>query len=93
MKFLPSYKIGANKVKLELRPCSEISSECDGGLAVWEQNYMAIGSDLPPADRQKVAFLHEVLHIMNVYLSEEQTTYLSEGLMQIILDNKINFLD
>ena len=91
MKFRKYYKIGANKVELEVKDTSRISSDCDGGLAVWEQNYMAIGSNLPE-DRQAVAFLHEVLHIMNVYLTEEQATYLSDGLMQVIRDNKINFL-
>lgn len=92
MKFKKYYKIGANKVRLELKPTGEISGDCDGGLANWEQNYMAVGNNMPK-DRQRVALLHEILHIMNIHLEEENITYLSESLMQVIVDNKINFLN
>lgn len=91
MELKKYYKIGANRVELRLKPCADITSDCDGGLANWERNTIDLGNDMPE-DRQATAFLHEVLHMMNIYLTEEQATYISEGLTQIIRDNKINFL-
>lgn len=90
MKIPKLVKIGANTFKIS-RGSFRRESDMDGGSVEWESNLMFLADDMPE-DREATCFLHEILHGLNIYLTEEQVTYLSEGLMQVIRDNKINFL-
>ncbi|HLY40493.1 MAG TPA: hypothetical protein VKR52_04725 [Terracidiphilus sp.] len=83
-------KIGANDVTIERRPFSQIDAEGNGGIAFWEQNVLVLADDMPE-DRTAVAFLHEILHFINTYLEEKEATFISEGLMQVIRDNDLDF--
>ena len=51
---------------------------------------LVLASDMPE-DRTAVAFLHEILHFVNTYLEEKEVTFISEGLMQVIRDNDLDF--
>ena len=90
MKIPDQIKIGANKFRI-LRGSFRTESDLDGGFLEWETNTLFLANDMPE-DREATCFLHEILHGLNIYLTEEQATYLSEGLMQIIRDNNLNFL-
>ena len=83
-------KIGANEVLVTRRPFAQIDAEGNGGIAFWEQNVLALADDMPE-DRTAVAFLHEILHFINTYLEEKEATFISEGLMQVIRDNNLDF--
>lgn len=83
-------KIGANDVDVELMKPADIDDEHNGGAASWEQNWIRLSNDMPE-DRTGAAFLHEILHLVNIYLTEEETTYLSESLYQVLHDNKLRF--
>jgi len=89
MKIPKQIKIGANLFKI-LRGSFRHEEDMDGGSLEWETNTMFVASDMPE-DREATCFLHEILHGLNIYLTEEQATYLSEGLMQIIRDNNLDF--
>jgi hypothetical protein len=91
MKIPKQIKIGANIVTVQRRPFAQIDAEGNGGIAFWEQNILVLASDMPE-DRTAVAFMHEICHFINTYLEEKEVTFISEGLMQVIRDNKINFL-
>ncbi len=84
-------KIGANTITVIRKPMCEIDSDCNGGWAHWEKNTLYLADDMPE-DREAEVFLHEILHFINVYLEEEQVTYISGLLLQVMRDNKINFL-
>ena len=90
MKIPSKLKVGANTFRVMRSPLNEGSSDHCGGWMDWESNTIFLGTDMPE-DREATCFLHEILHALNVYLSEKETTYLSEALMQIIRDNKLNF--
>lgn len=90
MQIPKKVKIGANTFAVIRKPVSEVSMDHDGGWTDWEQNKLFLGDDMPE-DREATVFLHEILHGLNVYLTEEQVTYLSEGLIQIIRDNDLDF--
>lgn len=86
MKNLKKLKIYGQTVKVTQKPLAEIDSDCNGGWARWEHNELIIANDVPQ-DRKELLLLHETLHFVNVYLTEEQVTYLSESLYQIVKDN------
>lgn len=90
MKIPNKIKIGACIIIIERRPHREIDSECNGGWAMWEENKLILADDMPE-DREAVTFLHEILHFINIYLEEKEATFISEGLMQVIRDNGIEF--
>ncbi len=92
MIFPSELKIGAQRVKVTLKPLAEIDSDCNGGWARWEQNELLIASDIPE-DRQALIFMHEIFHFMNVYLPEEQITFLTESFFQVLRDNQLQFLN
>lgn len=83
-------KIGANTVSVTLVKPADIDNEHNGGSASWEQNKIQLANDMPQ-DRTGTALLHEILHLVNIYLTEEETTYLSESLYQVLHDNKLEF--
>lgn len=90
MKIPSKIKIGTQTIKVTLTPAVNIDSDCNGGWAKWEQNHLLLASDMPQ-ERIEQVFLHEVFHFINVYLTEEQCTYLAEGMYGFLKDNKINF--
>ena len=81
-------RIGSQTIKVSLIPQAHIDSDCNGGWANWEHNHLMIASDMPQ-ERIEQVFIHEVLHFINVYLSEEQCTYLAEGIYAFLKDNKL----
>ena len=81
-------KIGGQKVKVIEKRLIDVDSEHSGGTADWERNEIVIASDMPQ-DRRECALLHEIIHMINVYLPEEEVTYLSEALYQVLHDNKL----
>ena len=83
-------KIHAQTVVIHPIPFNEIDCEGNGGRAIWEQNIIQIGKDLPE-DRTAVSLLHEILHMVNTYLDEKECTFVSEGLLQVIRDNNLDF--
>ena len=89
MKIPESIKIGANKFKID-RGSFRTESDMDGGACEWETNSIFLANDMPE-DREATCFLHEILHGINIYLTEEQVTYLSEALIQVIRDNNLDF--
>lgn len=91
MNILQTLTIGANTIEVVLKPLAEIDSDCNGGWARWEHNQLIIASDIPE-DRQAEIYLHEILHFINVYLEEEEVTYLSGALLSVIRNNKLSFL-
>lgn len=91
MKIPSSVKVGSCVYRIERRSY-QTESDMDGGYCDWENNVIFVASNMPE-DRQAVTFLHELLHAINIYLSEVEVTAISEGLMQVIKDNKIDFLN
>ena len=89
MKIPKKIKIGANIFSIKRGSYTDDTS-LDGGYLEWETNKMFVADDMPK-DREATCFLHEILHGLNIYLTEEQVTYLSEGLMQVIRDNRLDF--
>lgn len=89
MQIPKKIKIGANTFTIS-RGSFRTESDMDGGSCEWETNRIFLADDMPE-DREATCFLHEILHGLNIYLTEEQATYLSEGLMQIIRDNNLDF--
>lgn len=81
-------KIGSQTIKVVLTPACNIDSDCNGGWAKWEQNELFIASDMPQ-ERIEQVFIHEVFHFINIYLTEEQCTYLSEGIYAFLSDNNL----
>lgn len=90
MKIPDRIKIHANEITIKRVPHSQIDLEGNGGQALWEQNILILADDLPE-DRTAVSFLHEILHFINTYLEEKEATFISEGLMQVIRDNDLDF--
>ncbi len=88
MQIPQQVKIGSQDVKVTLTPRAHIDSDCNGGWAKWEDNEMMIASDMP---QQKIeyTFFHEALHFINVYLTEEQCTYIAEGMYAFLSDNNL----
>ena len=85
-----SLKIHAQKIEVCLVPIDQIDREGNGGRAIWEQNIIQLGIDMPE-DRTAVSFMHELLHFINTYLEEKECTFISEGLLQVIRDNNLDF--
>jgi hypothetical protein len=83
-------KIHAQTVVIHHIPFNEIDCEGNGGRAIWEKNVIQLGEDMPE-DRTAVSFLHEILHMVNTYLDEKECTFVSEGLLQVIRDNNLDF--
>lgn len=81
-------KIGGQKVRIIQKKLIDIDSDHSGGTADWERNEIRIASDIPQ-DRKECVLIHEILHMINVYLTEEEVTYLSEALYQVLKDNKL----
>lgn len=88
MKIPSSLKIGSQIIKVIQKPLLEIDSNCNGGWAMWEQNTLIIANDIPLARKEQI-FIHEILHFINIYLEEEEVTYLSECIYQVFRDNKL----
>jgi|SRR6185436_5308986 len=89
MKIPEKIKIGGNNFKIS-RGSYRGEFDRDGGALYWETNDLYLANDMPE-DREATCFLHEILHGLNIYLTEEQATYISEGLIQIIRDNNLDF--
>ena len=51
-----------------------------------EYNLIRIQNDLP-LSQKVVAFMHEVLHVINKEVDEEQTEYLAQALSQVLVSN------
>ena len=90
MRIPESLKIHAQKIEVRLVPIDQIDREGNGGRAIWEQNIIQLGIDMPE-DRTAVSFMHELFHFINTYLEEKECTFISEGLLQVIRDNNIDF--
>ena len=90
MKIPDKIKVGGNIIKIVRGAYYTGTEQHDGGWLDWEQNTMFLSNDMPK-DREATCFMHEILHAMNIYLKEEQVTYLSEMLMQVITDNNLDF--
>ncbi len=88
MKIPNELKIGTQTVKITQKPLSEIDSDCNGGWARWEQNEIIIASDVPQS-RKEYLFFHELLHFINIYFEEKETTFLAEALYQVLRDNNL----
>jgi hypothetical protein len=83
-------RIHAQTIDVHNVPVDEIDKDGNGGRAIWEQNIIQLGADMPE-DRTAVSFLHEILHFVNTYLEEKECTFISEGLLQVIRDNNLDF--
>lgn len=90
MKIPNSIKVGANIISITKKPLIKSDEEHNGGWFDWESNQMFIATDMPE-DRTATCFLHEILHAMNMYLEEQEVTFLSESLIQVIRDNNLDF--
>ena len=90
MRIPESLKIHAQKIEVRLVPIDQIDREGNGGRAIWEQNVIQLGADMPE-DRTAVSFMHELFHFINTYLEEKECTFISEGLLQVIRDNNLDF--
>lgn len=88
MNIPETIRVGSQTIKVIQKPLAEIDSDCNGGWARWEHNEIIIANDIP-RERMEYIFLHEVLHFVNVYLTEEEVTYLAEAMYQINRDNKL----
>ena len=81
-------KVGANIIHIKRVDLTESDADQNGGWLDWEKNIMCIAKGMPE-DREAVVFLHEIIHALNIYIPEREVTALSEGLMQVIKDNKL----
>lgn len=89
MKIPRKLKIGGNIITVVRGTRQEgTGSDQDGGYSSWEDNEIFVADDMPQS-RQETAFLHEILHQINVYLDEKEVTYLSESLYQVLKDNNL----
>lgn len=89
---IPKYiKVGGQRITI-LR--DEIAGGYDGdyGWTKNDENIIYVSKNLPPT-REAEVFLHEILHMINGYLTEKECDYLSGALYQVIKDNKLNFYD
>lgn len=91
MKIPAILKIGANSINIKRVTLTESDADQNGGWFEWEKNQMCIAKGMPE-DREATCFLHEIIHALNIYIPEREVTALSEGLMQVIRDNNLNFL-
>lgn len=92
MKIPTTIKIGTQTIMVIEKPMSDIDSTCNGGWAHWEKNVLYLANDMPQ-DRKKETFLHEIFHFINVYLPEEQITFLASTVLSMLVDNNLNFLE
>ena len=100
MKIPRSIKIQAHKI--EIRVVKTIKEFTDVlGYANLTQNLIVMrthynGEKLKESTRAEV-FMHEILHevaeLNAIKLTEQQIKQLGGGLLQVIRDNKLNFLD
>ena len=84
--------VGGQKWRVVFKPLAEIDAACNGGWCLWEKNIIFIANDIPQ-DRQEEIFLHELLHAINIYLSEKETEYLAAALYQVLKQNNLNFAE
>lgn len=85
-------KFNGQVVEVVKKPLAEIDSECNGGWCMWEQNKLIIANDIPES-RQAEILLHELLHFGNVYLEEEQVTWITGFIFGVMRENNLNFLE
>ena len=90
MNIPTTLKIGANTITIKRVGLTESDADQNGGWFEWEKNQMCIARGMPE-DREATCFLHEIIHALNIYIPEREVTALSEGLMQVIRDNNLNF--
>jgi len=90
MKIPDKLKVGANNISIHRVELTESDADQNGGWFEWETNKMCIAKGMPE-DREATCFLHEILHAVNIYMTEEQATYISESLVQVIRDNNLDF--
>jgi len=102
MKIPKQIKVSSHKVRIKrLKKIKEPSMMTAMGYADLANNEIVLCreySDSPvPESMQAEVFLHEILHIIsNLYgivLPEGKVNQLAAALLQVIRDNKLNFLD
>jgi len=90
MKIPSKIKVGANTIHISRVDLTESDADQNGGWLEWEKNKMCIAKGMPE-DRETTVFLHEIIHALNIYIPEREVVALSEGFLQVIRDNKLDF--
>lgn len=87
MKLPKKLKIGGHTFTVELLDKLENDAF---GTTMQAKNLLQFRKGIP-ASQLESTFLHEILHVINYNLTEEQVEYIANGLYQVIVDNKIKF--
>lgn len=80
-------KIGGHTIKLLITP--DVPNGNCGQFEI-KKNEMMINSDQEPT-QMEASLIHEILHALNITLNEEHVEFISQGLYQVIVDNKLTF--
>lgn len=87
MKFPKVLKIGGHYVTVKI--VDKIDNADDMGMFEEFTNTITIKKMVP--SQMESTLIHEVLHAMNTLMEHEKLEYLSQGLYQVIVDNKLVF--
>lgn len=90
MKIPRKIKVGANQINIRRVELAITDADQSGGWFEWETNTLCLAMGMPE-DREATCFLHEVIHAINIYLSEKLVTAISELLIQAIRANDLDF--
>lgn len=86
-------KIGGHSVEVVFRTSKEITG--NGDYDIYHQLIRLRKEENTPLDAIEESFLHEILeairHFNNLQLSHGDLTVISEGLFQVLTDNKLRF--
>lgn len=86
MKIPKTLKIGAHIYKVLLVDGEDIEKDCGEQNPV--RQVIKIRKDMPQTQKEEV-LLHEIIHVINISLSEETVGFLSQALYQALKDNKL----
>ena len=99
MKIPKSIKIAGHIVEVFDNYHFKERGDVDGDSNL-TNNYIMIGYTIESESTKAQIFLHEILHHIGLrylgdanFLKEEATNSLSEGLLQVLRDNKLDFGD
>lgn len=87
MKIPSTLKIGGHTVTVKVTP--DVPNDNCGQFDI-KKNQMLIHANQEPS-QMEASLIHEILHALNITLSEEHVEFISQGIYQVLADNKLRF--
>lgn len=87
MKIPKVLKIGGHYITVRVTP--DVPNDNCGQFDI-KKNEMLLHENQKQTQLE-ASLIHEILHALNITLHEEQVEFLSQGLYQVIVDNKLVF--